>query len=66
MGLYFIIFLALFSTLLLIISFIADFINFRLSYGKTDDNEKIKAIYKIVLSLIMSFTWSYILYIVLI
>lgn len=59
---YFISFIALFSTLLLIIAFIADIINSKNLYlQKNEKEEVIRAKYKVVLAIIISLSWSYFL-----
>lgn len=65
MFLYFIIVIALLSTLLFITAIFADYINSKLNYyGNKDEYDVAKAKYKIVLSIFMSLSWGYIIYVI--
>lgn len=66
MWLYLIIFTAIFSTILFILSIIVEIINSRMTYGAKDEHETLKTKYRLILALIMSLSWAYILYIIII
>lgn len=62
--LYLMIVIAIFSSLLLLLNFWADLISCKLSCYeiKNNHNDKLNAKYKITLCCIMSFSWAYVLY----
>lgn len=63
MFLYLVLVIGILSLLLLILSLFADSINSKFNYGnEKDENEMVKARYKVILSIIISFSWAYIIY----